>query len=481
MALLKIAYRNLARRKRRTALLFTLIATILALIVLADAVFAATGKGLERSFKGSLTADLAVGAAVKGPVSLFGDETPIVSEYAAIPIIPDFDRVRAAIEAVPGVGVVAPQVTAAAAFQVAGGAAIKAFAFGVAPAEYARVCPDIVFDGALPRPDRPFILLNAALRSSIEAGLGRPLAAEERITLTVATGTGSFRIRSAPFEGAFSYVAPNEALDRVALVDPETARYLDGYSLGYTDASAVPAPAGDPLAGIFDEASAVIDASGGSVGLEDVEKAVREGSGRKLMAGSALDWNFLLVRLDPGADADAVRRAVESLPGGADIRVLSWGEAAGFAAQGISVVMAIFYLGVAIIAVGALAIAMNSLAISVNERMSEIGGMRAIGATRGFVNRLFTLEVLILVSAAAFAGILLGGVAAAIAGSSGLNLGNGVLASIFGGSTLRVELDLSGLVLHFLGAIAAGLLVLPFPLRAAMRADPARIMGGGER
>ena len=54
----------------------------------------------------------------------------------------------------------------------------------------------------------------------------------------------------------------------------------------------------------------------------------------------------------------------------------------------------VFNIAIIIVAVVAVIIMMNTLVISVIERTGEIGTMRALGAKKGFVRRMFLVETL---------------------------------------------------------------------------------------
>jgi putative ABC transport system permease protein len=119
----------------------------------------------------------------------------------------------------------------------------------------------------------------------------------------------------------------------------------------------------------------------------------------------------------------------------------------------------------------------NSFAIAVTQRRSEIGIVRALGATRGQIQALFLVESAILGLAGALAGLLFGlGIARAISAS----LGN-FLGEIYGVAQKADEVSSDPRLL--LGALAMGvvtsLIAAWIPARSAASVDPVQALQKG--
>ena len=74
----------------------------MAVLVFGNAVFASSSVSMKTSFTRSLTGDLAVAARGEEAFSLFGNEIPIVADYAVTPTIPLYLQVDEAIASQPG-------------------------------------------------------------------------------------------------------------------------------------------------------------------------------------------------------------------------------------------------------------------------------------------------------------------------------------------------------------------------------------------
>jgi putative ABC transport system permease protein len=479
---------------RRTLLVGGLIATVMAVLVFGNAVFASSSARMKASFTRSLTGDLAVAARAEEPFSLFGNEIPIVDDYAVTPVIPFFAQVDGALASQPGIAQRTALVTSAGLMQIEG-ARTRASLFGVDLRSYTATCDALTYNDPPPPGDSRFVLLNSRQRSAMERMLGRPLVRGDPITVTLGS-RGNFRIRKIPYAGSFEYSAPSEVLNTIALVDVVTARALNGYGLGYVDA-------GSRTAGGDREPPAAEDAGSSTTSIDDlfasaedfdapgsdtldpgaVESLLAERGekrGDSLVLGENGEWNFVLLRLSPEADPAVVRASLENAftEQGWDLKVMDWQESAGMAAQGLVVLQLIFGAGMVTIGAGALIILMNGIVIAVLERRGEIGTMRALGATKQFVRRLFAVETLAIVTAASLAGLALGAMASLLVSREGIVLANSALISLFGGTILRPRLGVVSVLAHFAGALAAGSLAWVYPVRLALRIQPLAAMSG---
>lgn len=113
------------------------------------------------------------------------------------------------------------------------------------------------------------------------------------------------------------------------------------------------------------------------------------------------------LRLEPGANRETVRQQVETV-----VRAAARVSSPQVSGQQTEAMLAPLTLGLAFCGLGALLVGLfliyNTLAVSVAERRREIGILRALGATRGQVFRLFLGEALCLGSVGTMLGLPLG-------------------------------------------------------------------------
>ncbi|OHD58469.1 MAG: hypothetical protein A2Y32_06865 [Spirochaetes bacterium GWF1_60_12] len=483
--ILKLALRNLDRHARKTLLLIGLIACGVAASFVANAIFEGTNQGLQRTFIGSLTGDAALCLPSETPFSLFGSEVPIVSEYESIPPLVGHTSLLSFLAGNPEVSAATSIVSAAAVLECAGYSQAVPL-FGVDPATYFTVCSDVkILSGSIQSLQDSGVFLNAVLAGTIERALQRPLVIGEPIRFSMYVGN-SFRVRSAPFAGVHAYVGTNEALDRVVLADLTTVRSLADYTLGY----GVRETAGvtdDALGGqvdldsLFGSAVDIVADTEQALDLANLEANLADTAERDaLVMTDAGAWSFILVRAVEGR----ARQLVKSLRGMAaeaafDVKVLDWQAAAGSVALTLVAVRAVFYIGLGFIAIGAILVIVNALVISVLERTAEIGTMRGVGASAGFIRSLFIAESLIIVLVAAAIGLALGTFVVLLLGQVEIRLSNQLLIALFGGLTLQARLSVSSFILHVVMVVVVGGLAWIYPVSVAMHIQPLAAMNRG--
>jgi len=112
----------------------------------------------------------------------------------------------------------------------------------------------------------------------------------------------------------------------------------------------------------------------------------------------------------------------------------------------------------------------NTLAMSAMERASEIGMMRAVGATRLFIAKLMLAETTVLAVLFGGAGILLGACVVAVVPHLGITTGNDLLQMVYGGEVFRPLLRPMDILLCLLelGAVVGLASVYPMQIAASI-------------
>jgi putative ABC transport system permease protein len=118
---------------------------------------------------------------------------------------------------------------------------------------------------------------------------------------------------------------------------------------------------------------------------------------------------------------------------------------------------------------------MNTLSMTAMERTEEFGMMRAVGARKGFITRMFLSETLALSAIFGGAGILIGALVAWVFHPLGISISSGdseILELLFGGEVFQPTLGVGGVV----GGVAAlgvvTVLAVLYPLFVARRITP---------
>jgi len=170
----------------------------------------------------------------------------------------------------------------------------------------------------------------------------------------------------------------------------------------------------------------------------------------------------------------AVQAATDAA--GLKLKVLDWKSAAGMVGQLVTLVRVVLFFVVLMLAVVALVVINNSMVMATMERVHEIGTMRAIGAQRGFVTRLFMAETLALGFLAGIVGGLLGAGVVLWMQRVGIPAPNEFATFLFSGERLHPQLSLTHVLAAVLNVVLVGVLSTWYPARIAARIPPADAM-----
>jgi putative ABC transport system permease protein len=187
-------------------------------------------------------------------------------------------------------------------------------------------------------------------------------------------------------------------------------------------------------------------------------------------------WHYILARVDnPRRVASTISELNEFFDeAGIDAQAGNWEVAAGPFATTADVIRTVFNVAIIVIGIVAVIIMMNTLVISVMERTSEIGTMRALGAQRRFVWKMFMYEILAIttvfgiIGSAAALGII------GILHIIGIPATNTFLTVLFAGPELK---PVASAVSMFGGLIIVsiiGLVAHIYPVSVALRIQPIR-------
>ncbi len=477
----KIAVRNLLVNGRRSLLVCSIIAMCVVLSVVGNSFFESSGIGLRRTFVDSFTGDLFVSPRSDTRLSLFGDDTPIIGSYAPIPTLAHHREILEELKSQPEVSFVVSQVSGYAMVEALG---IKSpvVLFGVnGDAHFEAFSGARILAGSRLRTGMPGIMVSLNKAEEIGRSAGRSLSVGDSILLSVFTNRG-FSIREVPLAGIFQYPVDNAAFDRIAYVDVDTLRALNGMARNKVELRDLPPDAANFLEGdlsnVFDLSSSVKSVSLG-IQASDVERALRKPALVRLAAaGAAGSWNFVLIKLKPEVDRRVFQRDLEHRLRalGLEARVADWRAAAGSAAAFAGSVSVAFNVGLVLLGIVIALILANVFYIWVIERTKEIATMRALGASRGFVVSLFFAESTLLSITSAVFGVLLCTVLVSWLSRRGFATSNRILMLVFGGSRLRPLLTWKSVATGILGAIGVAAVAILLPLRLALKLRPVRAM-----
>jgi ABC-type lipoprotein release transport system permease subunit len=195
---------------------------------------------------------------------------------------------------------------------------------------------------------------------------------------------------------------------------------------------------------------------------------------QKKLDVDAGSYNLVFIKLK---EAGRIEPAIEDLnrrltAAGAQGRAVSWKAAVGQIAdtamlmRGVATgfVMLIFFVAIIII--------MNTLSMAALERVSEIGMMRAVGAHKSFIAKMFFAETAMISFVFGGAGIIAGVISVFVLDLLKITTINRVLVLLFGGTVFRPVLGFGDILTGIieLGIVTA--IAVLYPLRVARGITP---------
>jgi putative ABC transport system permease protein len=476
--LVRIAFRNLLEHKSKTFIIGGLLALGVIILIVGNSFMDTAARGVKDTFIANYTGDVFISGKAKGPVSLFGVQA--VGGQETTPILPFRDKIEAKLGSMPGVSGKASQVTGF------GLATIKdsdeqsfALLFGVDPADYRKL-----FDGAIMKqghfigPTEEGLVVSQKTLDRFNKSFSKTLKVGDEITLT-GMGKSGFRIRTVPIVGIVGYRTESEATDFISYVDVNTLRLLEGLTLGDDEDTVVSADQKALLA-----TSSEDDLFGAETMVKDSPAkpvAAKPQTAAPKLKAATVDtgaWHFELVRLKNPAEADKVVTELNTWFAANKIEAQAgnWKAAAGPFAQSIDVVRVIFDIAIIIVAVVAIIIMMNTLVISVIERTGEIGTMRALGAQKGFVRKMFFIETLTIAMVFGAIGTILALGAVGILNAVHIQATNAFLEILFAGKVLHTSVSLASVLSSLILMILVAVLAHLYPVSLALKIEPVRAM-----
>jgi putative ABC transport system permease protein len=485
--LIRIAFRNLLEHKAKSLIIGILLGLGVIILVVGNSFMDTAAQGVKDTFIANYTGDIFVAAKSKEAVSLFGASS-MMGGGDQTKNLPYYDKVMAKLRSTPGMIEATSQVTGY------GMAALKGYEdvdkdenstnflllFGIDPSTYYKLFTTAKpVMGGLLQPGQVGLVVSKATYDRLSKKSGVQLKIGDTIIVT-GMGHAGFKIRSVPLVGVVSFKSDSEATDFISYADVDTVRILSGLTLGNDDDTPVTDEQKSLLAANED------DLFGGGETVTTAAKTAAPKSAaksptvveHKAAQADTGAWYFAMARLKNPSQAPMIiaELNVWFAKEGIDAIASDWKTAAGPFASSIDVVRIVFNIAIIIVAVVAVIIMMNTLVISVIERTGEIGTMRALGAQKSYVRRMFLVETLTIAVVFGLIGSALAIGAVGILNACHIAAGNPFLKILFAGTVLHMSVSpvsvIGSLVLVGIVAVIAHL----YPVSLALKVEPVRAM-----
>jgi putative ABC transport system permease protein len=477
----RIALRNLLQHRAKTLIIGGLVTLGIVLTFVGNCLISTMGAGITKSFTDNFTGEVLVTSNEGMGSGVFGAQSDELFGPPVIPILKDYDKALERVKALPGLRSWTSQLSAYAGYNFEEKGSDWGLFFGIEPDDYFKSMDNVrILDGRKLADGEEGLMLNVRTRDNLEKNLGVKLKVGDIVQLN-GFGDAGFKIREVPLLAVFEFKGANQRMFTPSIVDIRTLRVLSGKNVGPVEKVKVSKEAtalmDANIDDLFSGTLAPAPAPSGSKVLD--EGALKAMLGGKTpnasidMAGKGA-WNFILLRLDPGADPKPLIRELNKGFEAEGIRARAQGwqpsgapDSYTFAALGL-----IFNVAMVLLAVVSIIIIMNTLVISVMERTSEIGTMRALGAQKGFVRRMFIAETLSVTAIFGALGIALGAAAVAALGAAGIKADGDFLAVIYGGKVLRPVVSGGPVLVSVALILVMGLVSWIYPVALALKVTP---------
>jgi ABC-type lipoprotein release transport system permease subunit len=185
------------------------------------------------------------------------------------------------------------------------------------------------------------------------------------------------------------------------------------------------------------------------------------------------------IRLQEGVGIGAAKESIQAALDAADMNmtVIDWREASGLVGQFIGVVWIVLVTAIFIIFLVALVIINNSMVMATLDRTREIGTMRAIGAQRRYILKMFMIESSVLAFGFGLLGMAIGAAIVLVLGYFGIPAVSDELYFIFAGPRLYPILTVGQMTAAFVVVFLVSVASTVYPARLATRIEPVIAMG----
>lgn len=505
---LQIAFKNTWEHKAKSLIMILLIAIGVGILLTGNSIFYTSEKFLHNTFIENYTGDIMITGIMQKKnyeATLFGEYTrgPSVSfGENNMPYIPQKEKIETKLNSIPEVKTYANSAFGIGLtsydgipddWEASGDHSffkILTLLLGIDSANYWKTFDSIeIIEGSIPEnSDTPFILLDSEnFPQNFEKYYERPLKVNDQIlikNLSMSSGS-AVSVRVAGF---FKVKRGREIDGRIAYMDITSLRTLMGMTAGANVAQEIPdsidlslsnQSEDDLFSDSFDNSFAIEEFNTESnFTMTSVDSILGDTTLRdKLNMPDEDAWHHITIKLQNSKDTDKIIQELTTWfkDEGIEAKAVNWVNAAQQYTDAIFIFKQAFNIILIIFAVVLFLVIMNALIVSVIERTKEIGTMRAIGASKGFVRSLFLFETLFLSIIGVAGGIILSTGIVTLLNALNIAITNDTLKQLLGKS-FYVSMDYMSALWSFIMVLIAGFLANMYPMWLALRISPLKAM-----
>ena len=501
--IIKLALRNLKEHKSKTLIIALFILFGVAIVVMGNSFLESINRGLEKDFRANVTGDLAISVIPEKGTSIdvFGvNSTNISGEVPQIPALADLERIEEILAETDGIKqkskLISAQVILSKDAEIDFSVLQDddkdigimdlpiSMLFAGEDGSFWELFPDLkMIEGRYPEVGSNEIIVDTRVVEGFVKTWDKTLEVGDDVLMASMGGV----IREAKVVGIFKPANEYSAMFQSVYCEPGLARsfaeltYANSFSqdlpdsvdLSISELSEDDFFGDDDLFGDIDNDDSILGST------SDFDSILGDTSLRnQLNQTDDGAWQFVLAKLNnPHADKKIVaalnKRFKEE---GLNAQAMDWKKAAYSYSGTVEGIGFIFNLLIIILAIVVFIIIMNTMVVSVIERTSEIGTMRAIGAEKKFVKKLFYSEAVILTSLSALAGIVFAFICMIIFNSFNIAITNSIAKMILGGGLLHFSPTPKIIITTILVALIGSIISNRYPVKSALRITPIKAL-----
>ena len=506
-SVVKIALGNLWEHKSKTLILGLLIMIGVAIIVLGNGFLESSKTNLQRDLTANYTGDILIHGPYSetGTVSLFGVTSTVnVGSLPVLPAIADINQVYDVLNEYDAKTKSIKNMTPCISSNIIlstenipedfeedleASLTFSVISILAGPEkDYYEVFSDIkVLEGSVPSDKEYGILVEDAVRQKFEKYYKISLNIGDKVLLTDLSGSDIREVRVTGF-----YKQPNEDSPVTALcyVDPTTARTFAQLTYGSVFAEELPEVV-DLSISSFSEDELFGDLSEDMFQISEdftMENTLSDRDYDSILGDTSLRdklnetddgaWNFMVVKLKDSNEAPKIIEDLNKIftEGKIACTAIPWDQA-GLAYTTVNGLLnGVFTSMVFLLVVVVFIVIMNTLVVSVIERTSEIGTMKALGASRSFIRKLFFVEAVSVSLIASVLGVILDLVLSGILNASNITIADENVKIFLGGGNIGFIPTLSSILGTLFAIILGSSLANIYPVSLALRVTPLKAM-----
>ena len=501
--IIKLALRNLKEHKSKTIIISMFILFGVAIVVMGNSFLESVNRGLENDFRANVTGDLAISVIPeKGTtIDLFGvNSTNITTEVPQIPALADIDKIEKILAETDGIKkqskLISAQVILSKDAEIDFSVLQDddkdlgimdlpiSMLFAGESGSYWELFPDLkMIEGHYPTPGSNEIIVDTRVIEGFYKAWDKTLEVGDDVLLASMGGV----IREGKVVGIFKPANEYSAMFQSVYCEPGLARsfaeltYANSFSqelpdtvdLSISEMSEDDFFGGDDFFGDFEEDTSILGSTSdfdsilGDTSLRDELNKTDDGA-----------WQFIVAKLNnPHADKKLVAQLNKRFKDeGINALAMDWKKAAYSYSASVDGIGFIFNLLIIILAIVVFIIIMNTMVVSVIERTSEIGTMRAIGAEKKFVKKLFYSEAIILTALSSIAGVIFAFICMMIFNSFNITITNTIAKMILGGGLLHFSPTPKIIIITIVIALIGSIISNRYPVKSALRITPIKAL-----